>query len=100
MNLSAANGLGTQKIIIKNFRLRLHLLSLSKIESVLKLSISFSTTVYRAAMRTTNFVAGVSHFACNVKNGKSIFLQETTFVRINSELTFTIRYNTLLTYRY
>ena len=36
MNLPAANGLGTQKIIIRNFRLRLHLLSLAKIEVVLQ----------------------------------------------------------------
>jgi hypothetical protein len=36
MKLLAANGLGTQKIIIKNFRLRLHLLSLAKIESAVK----------------------------------------------------------------
>ena len=31
MKLHAASGLGTQKILIKNFRLRLHLLPLAKI---------------------------------------------------------------------
>jgi len=36
MKLHGASGLGTQKIIIRNFRLRLHLLSLAKIESALK----------------------------------------------------------------
>jgi hypothetical protein len=35
MNLPAANGL-TQKIIIRNFRLRLHLLYLAKMESAVK----------------------------------------------------------------
>jgi hypothetical protein len=75
-------------------------LSLAKIEFALKLLTSFLTTAYQDAMRTTNFVASVSHFTCTVKNGKSIFLQGTIFVRINSELTFTLKYNTLLTYRY
>ena len=69
MNLPAANGLGTKKIIIKNCRPNLHLFFLVKIEFALKLSIGFSTTAYRAAMQTTNFLTDVSHFACSDKNG-------------------------------
>jgi len=42
MKLHGANGLSTQKIIIKNFRLRLHLLSLAKIESAVKFAPIFA----------------------------------------------------------
>jgi len=42
-----------------------------KIEIALKLLTNFLTTAYRAAMRSRNFVAGVSHPAHNVENGGS-----------------------------
>ena len=47
-----------------------------KIEIALKLLTNFLTTAYRAAMRSTNFVAGVSHPAHNGESGGSNFCEQ------------------------